>query len=258
MRYALGKAGRRLLAEVAASRMLVALDFDGTLAPIVADPARAALRPSTRRLLRQVARAYPCVVISGRARADVQRRVRGLGAAEVIGNHGLEPGHAPAPVRPDVRRWAARLEQNLGRLPGVTVEDKGLSLAVHYRRAPEKRAARARILAAARALGAVRLVGGKEVVNVLPRGAPHKGQALERVQARLGCETAVYVGDDETDEDVFALGRPGRLFGIRVGRRRGSAAAGYIRTRAEIDALLRQLLAIRREPRARRGRRRRP
>jgi hypothetical protein len=53
------------------------------------------------------------------------------------------------------------------------------------------------------------------------------------------------VGDDETDEDVFALRRPGRLLGIRVRRRRGSSAAYYIRTQAEIDRLLRALLAFR-------------
>jgi trehalose 6-phosphate phosphatase len=229
--------------------MLLALDYDGTLAPIVADPHRAAMRLSTRTLLRQVARAYPCVVISGRARADVGRRVRGLGVIEVIGNHGIEPEHAPAPALPEVRRWIPVLEQGLGRLRGVTIEDKGLSLAVHYRRSRQKRAARARILAVAAGLGEVRLVAGKQVLDLLPPGAPDKGLALDRVRDRLGCETAVYVGDDETDEDVFALGGTGRLLGIRVGRRRGSAASFYIRTQAEIDALLRRLLALRKGPR---------
>jgi len=249
MRYVLARAQRHVLEGFARSRMLLALDYDGTLAPIVTDPERAAMRLSTRRLLREVARAYPCVVISGRARADVARWVRGLGVIEVIGNHGIEPGHAPAPAVPEVRRWIPLLEQRLGRLQGVTIEDKGLSLAVHYRRSREKRAARARILAAAAGLGEARLVAGKQVLNVLPAGAPHKGRALEHVRARLGCETAVYVGDDETDEDVFALGRAGRLLGIRVGCGKRSAAAFYIRTQAEIDALLRHLLAFRRGPR---------
>ena len=100
------------------------------------------------------------------------------------------------------------------------IEDKGLSLAVHYRGARRKKEARALILDAAAGLGDVRLVGGKQVLNVLPAGAPGKGQALERARARLGCDTAVYVGDDETDEDVFALDQPGRLLAIRVGRKR--------------------------------------
>jgi trehalose 6-phosphate phosphatase len=95
-----------------------------------------------------------------------------------------------------------------------------------------------------------RLLEGKQVLNVLPRGAPHKGLALERVKRRLGLEAAVYVGDDDTDEDVFALARPGELLGIRVRRRAGSAADCYIRTQVEIDLLLRRLLELRRGRRA--------
>ena len=93
------------------------------------------------------------------------------------------------------------------------------------------------------------------MLNVLPVGAPHKGLALERARARLGCDTAVYVGDDETDEDVFALDQPGQLLSIRVGRKKSSSAAYCIRSQAEIDALLRSLLAYRSGPAAARGRR---
>jgi trehalose 6-phosphate phosphatase len=171
--------------------------------------------------------------------------VRGLGIVEVIGNHGGEPGDAPVRPRPEVRRWLPLLREGLAPLAGVTIEDKGLSLAVHYRFSPDKAVARARIRAMAAALGETRLLGGEQVLNVLPAGAPHKGQALEHIMARLGLETAVYVGDDETDEDVFTLGRPGRLLGIRVRRRAGSAAECYIRTQAEIDVLLRRLLELR-------------
>jgi hypothetical protein len=66
------------LRRLARGRVLLAFDFDGTLAPIVADPARAHLRPRTRRLLADVARKYPCVVISGRRRADVVGRLAGI------------------------------------------------------------------------------------------------------------------------------------------------------------------------------------
>jgi trehalose 6-phosphate phosphatase len=253
MRDILARANREVLEQFACSRTLLGFDFDGTLAPIVADPDRATMRSSTRRLLASVARAYPCVVISGRSRADVARRLRGVRLAGIVGNHGLEPRHPPAGVRRNVRRWVPLLEERLGRIRGVTIEDKGLSLAVHYRRAPEKKKARARILEATAALGPVRLVGGKQVLNLLPTGAPHKGLALETARARLGCDTAVYVGDDETDEDVFALDQPGQLLSIRVGRKSSSSAAYCIRGQAEMDALLRSLLAFRPGPaRARR------
>jgi trehalose 6-phosphate phosphatase len=251
VRHVLSPPGRGALRRWASADALLAFDYDGTLAPIVHEPMRAWMRARTRRLLRRLTRLCPCVVISGRARADVLRRVRGLGVREVIGNHGIEADGAAA--LPEVRRWIPLLEQRLGRLQGVTIEDKGLSLAVHYRRSRAKRAARARILAAAAGLGDVRLVAGKQVLDVLPPGAPDKGLALERVRARLGCETAVYVGDDETDEDVFALARSRRLLGIRVGPRRGSAAAYYIRTQAEIDLLLDRLLTLRTSLPTRRG-----
>lgn len=245
MRDILAPASRDVLHRFARSRTLLAFDFDGTLAPIVTDPTRAAMRPSTRRLLERVAQAYPCVVISGRSRNDVGRRLRGVPLAGIVGNHGLEPWHAQPGSTRRVRRWIPLLRERLGAIPGIAIEDKGLSIAVHYRQCRDRKNTRARVLAAAARLGPARLVGGKQVVNILPAGAPHKGQALERERARLRCETAVYVGDDETDEDVFALDRPGRLLGIRVGRKRSSSAAYYLRTQADVDRLLRGLLALR-------------
>jgi trehalose 6-phosphate phosphatase len=245
MRDLLAKAHRGVLEQYASSRTLLAFDFDGTLAPIVRDPERAAMRPATRRLLRDAARVYPCVVLTGRSREDAARRVRGIPVAEVIGNHGMERRHAPARTLLKVRRWIPLLEGRLGRLAGVTIEDKGLSLAVHYRASRQKKRARERILEAVAHLGDVRVIGGKHVVNVLPAGAPHKGVALERARARLGCETAIYLGDDETDEDVFSLAQSGRLLAIRVGRKAGSSAPYYIRTQGGIDGVLRSLLAFR-------------
>jgi trehalose 6-phosphate phosphatase len=90
-----------------------------------------------------------------------------------------------------------------------------------------------------------RRLSGKLVVNLLVPDAPHKGLALERERAHFACDTVVYVGDDETDEDVFQLDRPGRLLSIRVGQKRSSAASYYIRNRAEIDRLLETLIALR-------------
>jgi trehalose 6-phosphate phosphatase len=253
MRYLLAKANREVLEQYACSRTMLALDFDGTLAPIVADPARAAMRPATRRLLREAARAYPCVVLSGRARADAARRVKGAPVADVIGNHGMEQGRVPAGAVRQVRQWTRLLEEALGPIPGVAIEDKGVSLAVHYRGSRQKKRARARIFEAAERLGAVRLIGGKDVVNVLPAGAPHKGLALERARARFGCDTAIYLGDDDTDEDVFSLDQPGRLLAIRVGRSAASAAAYYVRSQAEVDRLLRRLVSLRPRAKARKA-----
>lgn len=248
MKDILSPANRDVLARFARTRVLVAFDFDGTLAPIVRDPARARLRPVTRRLLVRVARLYPCVVISGRARADVLRRVSMTGVRTVIGNHGMEPWNAPEEPRPDVRRWAHVLRQRLERRRGVTVEEKQYSVSVHYRRARRKRETRAAILRAAASLRPVRLIGGKDLVNFLPRAAMHKGVALEQERIRRRCRTAIYVGDDDTDEDVFAAGRADRLLAIRVGARSSSQAPYFVRSQVRIDALIRELIALRTGP----------
>jgi trehalose 6-phosphate phosphatase len=129
---------------------------------------------------------------------------------------------------------------------GVEIEDKALTLAIHYRRAPAPAAAARAIRAALAAVAGVRVIGGKRVVNVLPAGLPDKGSALAGLRRRLRAEAAVYVGDDETDEDVFAL-RPGRdLVTIRVGPCRTSRARYFLRDQDEVDTVLALLVAGRR------------
>ncbi len=242
MKHILAPANRDVLRQFAGSRVLLAFDFDGTLAPIVPDPALAAMRPSTRALLAAVAARYPCAVISGRARNDARRKVAGVRAVEVIGNHGIERWQSPARRLRVVRRWQPLLAAELAGLPGVEIENKRYSVAVHYRRSREKQKARDAVRQVAARLGDVRLIWGKQVIDLLPVDAPHKGIALDEARARHGCDTAIYVGDDETDEDVFALDQPGRLLSIRVGRTGRSLAPYYLRNQAEIDRFLRFLL----------------
>jgi trehalose 6-phosphate phosphatase len=243
--YLFTRANQDLLDMFAWSNVLLAFDYDGTLAPVVNAPARATMRLSTRRLLRHVSKLYPCVVISGRAQGDALGRLRGVEVCRVVGNHGAEPSLGAEAMRPRVRQWLPVLKSRLSRHQGVVVEDKGFSVAVHYRQARQRNAARRAILAAARSLNDVRIIGGKLAVNFLVPDAPHKGLALERERAHFACDTVMYVGDDETDEDVFQLDRPGRLLSIRVGQKRTSAAPYYLRNQAEIDRLLETLVALR-------------
>jgi trehalose 6-phosphate phosphatase len=243
--YLFSRPNHDLLEMFAWSNVLLAFDYDGTLAPLVSAPAQATIRASTRRLLERVSKLYPCVVITGRAQTDALSRLRNIEVCRVVGNHGAEPSpHGPA-IRRRVRQWIPVLNARLSRRQGVVIEDKGLSVAVHYRHARARSATRRAILSAARSLEDVRLVGGKLVVNVLVPDAPHKGLALERERSHFACDTVIYVGDDETDEDVFQIDRPGELLAIRVGRKRTSAAPYYIRNQQEIDRLLRTLVAAR-------------
>ncbi len=226
------------------SRVLVAFDFDGTLAPIVAEPNAAKMRSGTAALVAAVAAVYPCAVISGRHRLDVAQRLPGSREVVVVGNHGFGfvPGGEDSHSR--VVRWRRRLQIALAGLEGVQVEDKICGLAIHYRRATNKRAARVAILAVARRLRGARLLPGKQVIDVLPDAPINKAVALDWLCQQNGYDRAVYVGDDRTDEDVFSL-TSRRLLSIRVGRRIGSAARFYIPDQRAIDRLLRALIEFR-------------
>lgn len=245
MRYLFRGSSVNILDVFASSNVLVAFDYDGTLAPICSQPGRAAMRPSTRRLLRRVAQLYPCVVISGRGRVDALRRLHGVPLCRVVGNHGAEPSVGGAAVRRRIRQWLAVLESRLAREQGISIEHKTYSLAIHYREARQKRAARRAILDAAQLLSGVRRVDGKLSVNLLSAEAQHKGLALERERTHFACDTVIYVGDDQTDEDVFRLRRVWPLLSIRVGEHRRSSADYYIRDQRQIDRLLRSLAAVR-------------
>jgi trehalose 6-phosphate phosphatase len=245
VRYLFGPGGAKHLATLVASDPLLAFDFDGTLAPLVEQPARAHMRPGTRRLLTRLARRQPVVIISGRSRADVEQRFTGVPLAGVTGNHGLEPWAELPELERLVTGWRERLKAELGHLPGVIIVDKHWSLTVDYRHAPDLEATSEAIHEACRRLPRARLLGGRHAdLNIAPDGTVNKGTALRRYLAKFKRRTALYVGDDRTDEDIFRLDLDD-LFKVRVGRRRaGSAARYFLQEQAEIDRLLTLLLDL--------------
>lgn len=238
-------AGYGELARFVRVNTLVAFDFDGTLAAIVRAPETAALRATTRELLGQLCERVPCAVITGRTADDIGPRVAGLPLAYVLANHGLslDPRVSEFPrlladVRPVLADLCAKIE-------GAQLEDKHLSLAIHYRRAPESREARRAIergLAGLR--GSIRVIPGKAVFEILPAAAMDKASALLRLRTALGAACLMFVGDDSTDEDVFAIDRPDEVLTIRVGPSRRSAARYHLRDQREIDTLLRALIDL--------------
>jgi trehalose 6-phosphate phosphatase len=256
MKALLTRTNRVLLDQLAWSNVLLAFDFDGTLAPIVANRHQAVMRGRTAALFNAVCQRYPSAVISGRSKADVARRLNGAKVRYLIGNHGLEPGTRLGTFERQVVRAHPRLEAALAGVAGIDIENKRYSLAVHYRRSREKARARDAIRRAVATLpDPMRIIPGKLVVNVVPEAAPSKGDALLALRDRTEADVAMYIGDDVTDEDVFRLDQPGRLFTIRVGRSRASAARYYLRQQREIDVLLEQLVALRADRPAPRGRR---
>lgn len=240
-----GATGRQRLTQFAAEgRVLLAFDFDGTLAPIVRFPHRARARAETRALLRRLTRRYPTVIISSRGLDDLRERVAGTGIARVIGDHGADGGPRTAGLAAQVHRWRGRLHDGIAHIAGAVAEDKRLSVSVHYDDASHPRHARAAIARLARRLGPVRIVEEHHLTHILPAKAPNKAIALDRERARVRASRAIYVGDEMTDEVVFQRRDPSVL-SVRVGLRATSAAEFYLRDQRQIDRLLRALIEMR-------------
>ena len=204
------------------------------------------MRRRTARLLRRLCLLYPCAVISGRGRADVAARLAGAPVKYVVGNHGLEEGRAPRELAAEIATVRVRLTTALAGTPGVDLEDKRYSLSLHYRRARNKRRARTAIHDVLAALPqSMRVVPGKQVFNVVPGRGANKGKAMLTLLSREKAIRALYVGDDVTDEDVFALLPRRGVLGVRVGRARRSAAVYFVHDQRAVDRLLETLIVLR-------------
>ncbi len=242
-----------------AGRMLVALDFDGTLSPIVERPEDAALLDEVAEPLRRLVDRSDTVaaIVSGRGLADVRERVR-LPGLFYAGNHGFEiegPGvdrihPAARKARPGLESAIAGLQDALGEEPGVQIEDKRWTLSIHYRRATREGAeerVRAAVLHHCSRPG-LRVTEGKKVFEVRPDVEWHKGKATEFLMDVVSKERqndplpAIFIGDDRTDEDAFEVVRE-RGGGIVVGDPppAGTRALAWVRGPVEVASLIREL-----------------
>ncbi|HXQ10040.1 MAG TPA: trehalose-phosphatase [Caulobacteraceae bacterium] len=231
------------------------LDLDGTLAPISPRPEDVGPEPERTALLRALAQALDgrLAVISGRTLGEVDR-ILDRSVAAVAGVHGLERRFTDGAV------WRAEASPNLAAArralapltdawPGAWLEDKGLSLAVHYRAAP---AAAEEVRHAAEALaraGALVLQAGDMVLELRTPG-PDKGDAVGAfmAQAPFAGGLPVFVGDDLTDERGFAAATEMGGFGVLVGSGRKTAALAGLTDVAAVRAWLRASLAAGRAP----------
>lgn len=251
MIYLFSKDGLRFLESVCFTQCLYAFDFDGTLSRIVKNPHAAKISPSTLKRIQQLGRQAPVAIISGRGLADLRVKFD-PSPGFLVGNHGLEGIHYGEQklesFRESCEKWKDHLEKAFlkggAAAEGLEIEDKIFSIAIHYRKSRAKKIAKTLILEAlAELVPAARLIMGKCVVNIVPSGAPHKGIALLELMLEAGTKSALYIGDDDTDEDVFTISDP-RLFTIRVGQKKNSQAKFYIRRQEEINALLEAILSF--------------
>ncbi|GIG24009.1 trehalose-phosphatase [Cellulomonas denverensis] len=234
--------------------LLLALDFDGTLAPLQDDPERSRMSPAAAGALAELA-ARPDLVrvalVSGRALADLYRLASPPEGTVLIGSHGAErarvSGHGLD--RQDIRlddAQAARLTELAARMQavargrdGVWVETKPAAAVLHTRLADSaiRAAAEAEALEIGAELGSA-VLHGKNVVEVSVLTAD-KGSAITALRAELGAGAVLYAGDDVTDEHALAVLGADDL-GVKVGE--GDTAARY--RVADPDALTAVLVGL--------------
>lgn len=211
---------------------LIAFDLDGTLAPISPDPGKIKVADELQHELQILMRYLPVAIITGRSKHDAMRFLE-ISPHYLIGNHGAEglPLWKEAETRFSKlsQDWKMQLLQSLETSDaGVLLEDKGTSLSVHYRHTASREQAYHRLMHMIKKLTPEpRVVEGKCVINLVPYDAPHKGDALLELMHLAGMDSAIFMGDDETDEDVFAL-KQGNILTVRVGKSATSKADWFI------------------------------
>jgi trehalose 6-phosphate phosphatase len=194
----------------------VITDMDGTISPIIDEPDLARVTPNNRHFLQNL---QPCMaliaVVSGRAVADVRRRVD-LPGLIYVGNHGLEQwaddkvvlSLDAAPYRPHLE--AAIVEMNRALQSGMSIEDKGATLTLHYRQTPNPSAAADAIRPIIQAIAenhALQLFEGRMIFELRPPVQINKGTAFRQLIQAYRLTAALYLGDDTTDVDALRMAR---------------------------------------------------
>jgi trehalose 6-phosphate phosphatase len=221
---------------------LFAFDLDGTLAPIVADNSKARVDEAVRNTLRRLVKLANVTVITGRSRKDALAML-GFEPQLVIGNHGAElhEDHRSWSFVENCLVWRHQLHDALFYEPGIEIELKGESIALHYRNTEDHENALSMIQAALDKLAPVpRVIMDKYVVNLLPMEAFTKGEALVAAMGELEAKRVIYFGDDIT---VLTL-KGVDVFGIHIGAKDPTTMAFYLNSQSEMLGLLNSMVGI--------------
>ncbi|RJR48581.1 MAG: trehalose-phosphatase [Desulfobacteraceae bacterium] len=224
-------------------RLLVSLDYDGTLTPIVERPEKAVLSPEMRRTVSELADLCTVAVITGRDLSEVKRLV-GLGKIYYAGSHGFDisgPGdrhvlQMGTEFLPLLDHAQEALHEMLGSIPGMLIERKRFSVTVHFRLVEKDRLREIEesVDLVLRNHQGLRKARGKKIFELQPGVDWHKGKALMWLMDALDMNRdnvlPLFIGDDATDEHVFEA-----LLGCGVGIivRDDAAAEGHLQSAAQ-------------------------
>jgi len=246
--------------------IMLFLDYDGTLTPIVSAPEKASITKEIRGLLIELEKSpyYKLAIISGRALNDI-KNIIGLKGIIYSGNHGLELEGPKIKFEPIVSlRYKAALKQikndlnkKISIIKGAFVEDKGLSLSLHYRLVDKKNIPQVKtvfhetiILYLVR--NKIKIKTGKMVLEVRPPLEWDKGKmvlwllARQKVALKDKEVVPVYIGDDKTDEDAFKVLK-NKGITIFVGNPKPSYAQYYLKDTNEVKEFLKGILVMQRD-----------
>ncbi|KAG2709701.1 hypothetical protein I3760_05G253400 [Carya illinoinensis] len=230
----------RMMKTAKGKRIVVFLDYDGTLSPIVDNPDRALMSEEMRAALRGVAKYFPTAIISGRSRDKVTEFVK-LSNVFYAGSHGMDIMAPPIPVKsstagnhqtiaphgkestevlfqpakkflPAIQEIVTMLEEKTKKIQGVRIEDNGFCVSVHFRqvRAEDYGILEEKVKSVVEKYPEFHLTEGKMVLEVRPSIEWNKGHALEYLLDTLGFSNSsdvlpLYIGDDRSDEDAFKV-----------------------------------------------------
>jgi trehalose-phosphatase len=246
----------KIRTTLAGKNILLFLDYDGTLSEIVDDPDLAVVSDAINRSLKTIADnpRFQIVIISGRSLKDITQKIQ-IKNAIISGNHGLEiegPDFIYTHTVPPLYSSTLFIIKNklhsvLGKYKGVWIEDKYLSLCVHYRLAekeqiPEIKDTVRSTLARYVSENKIKLKSGKMILEVMPSIHWNKGLAVNWILSHLSEKHyfPVYFGDDSTDEDAFKE-LEGSGLTVLVGKRKDSCAQYFVNTVSEVGDVLQKL-----------------
>ena len=236
--------GRAQLKRIIRPGVLCAFDFDGTLCPFRGYE-NAILPDEVRQRLIRLQSLAPVAILTGRGMTDIRSRLA-FRPDYLVATHGSEgiPGREKDSdrFRKTVDCWDEALKTALADTArydrGISLDNKRYTLAVHYRKAADYDATEKRLLKLFEKIApTARVLPGKYVYNLIPQGSPNKGDALLELMRIAGSRTAIFAGDDETDENVFRLDNPDILT-VHVEKDDASQAKFYLETQEDIVALL--------------------
>ncbi|GFP94754.1 probable trehalose-phosphate phosphatase h [Phtheirospermum japonicum] len=248
-------------------QIVMFLDYDGTLSPIVEDPDKAFMSEAMRATVRKLARYFPTAIVSGRCRDKVYSFVR-LAELYYAGSHGMDikgpskgskhnkgaqdvlcqPASEFLPMIDEVYKALLEVTKDT---PGAKVENNKFCLSVHFRCVDEKKwnELAKQVEYVIKGYPDLRLTQGRKVLEIRPTIKWDKGKALEFLLESLGYANCadvfpVYIGDDRTDEDAFKVLRErGQGFGILVSQTPKDTNASYsLQEPSEVMAFLRRLV----------------